>query len=141
MALPHENLVAFQRADNLFIEVHHLTYERFPRSERYELGSQMRRAAFSVAANIVEGVAREHPGDTIKFLNISVSSLRELGYGLHAATRLGYLDPAALAAFEQKTSYIAAPLFGLIRRERRKRVALKALPVLFAIFALSHWST
>jgi 23S rRNA-intervening sequence protein len=59
MELPHQNLVAWQRADDLFIEVHQLTRQQFPAYERYELGSQVRRAAYSVPANLVEGVARE----------------------------------------------------------------------------------
>jgi four helix bundle protein len=121
MASPHEHLLAWQRADDLFIEVHRLTQEQFPESEHDQLGAQVRRAAFSVAANIVEGIARDHAGDKLKFLNISVASLRELGYGLHAASRLGYIDSAAFAEYEKKLSYIAAPLHGLIRRERAKR--------------------
>ena len=121
MALPHENLVAYQRADDLFVDVHRLTHERFPESEQYELGAQMRRAAFAIPANIVEGIARDHAGDKLKFFNISVASLRELGYGLHAAARLGYIDVATFERFERKLSYIAAPLYGLIRRERGKK--------------------
>jgi four helix bundle protein len=49
MTLPDQNLVAWQRADDLFIEVHQLTLQQFPAIERYELGSQLRRAAYSVA--------------------------------------------------------------------------------------------
>jgi 23S rRNA-intervening sequence protein len=55
--LRHHTLVAWQRADDLFIEVHQLTLKSFPSYEKYELGSQMRRAAFSIAVNIVEGCA------------------------------------------------------------------------------------
>ena len=138
MSLPHENLVVYQRADDLFIEVHRLTHQHFPGSERYELGGQMRRAAFSIPANIVEGIAREHAGDKLRFFNIAVSSLRELGYGLHAATRLGYLDTATFTEYEKKLSYIAAPLHGLIRRERSKKAATEAGSAVMAIFALGH---
>jgi 23S rRNA-intervening sequence protein len=60
MPLRHHSLVAWQRADDLFIEVHKLSLSSFPDFERYELGSQIRRAAYSVAANIVEGCEREH---------------------------------------------------------------------------------
>jgi four helix bundle protein len=60
MPLRHHNLIAWQRADDLFIVVHKLARESFPIEERYELSSQLRRAAYSVAANIVEGYAREH---------------------------------------------------------------------------------
>jgi hypothetical protein len=39
MSLPHESLVAWQRADDLFVDVHQLTHQRFPAFERNELGS------------------------------------------------------------------------------------------------------
>jgi four helix bundle protein len=54
MSLSHESLVAWQRADDLFIKLHRLSLKAFPAIERYALGSQLRRAAFSVAVNIVE---------------------------------------------------------------------------------------
>jgi hypothetical protein len=40
MSLPHENLVAWQRADDLFVEVYHLTHQRFPKHQQYELAPQ-----------------------------------------------------------------------------------------------------
>ena len=57
--LKHHTLIAWQRADDLFIEIHRLTQKSLPRDERYELSSQLRRAAYSVPANIVEGYARK----------------------------------------------------------------------------------
>lgn len=138
MPLAHQNLVVWQRADDLFIEVHHLTHQRFPAHERYELGSQLRRAAYSVPANIVEGIARESRRDTIRFLNIAGASLNELGYGLHAAMRLGYIDAAKQQALEEKLAMIAAPLRGLIRRHRM-RGALQGSAVLLGALASLFW--
>jgi four helix bundle protein len=54
MSLPHHSLIAWHRADDLFIDLHLLS-RRFPSIERFELASQLRRAAFSVPANIAEG--------------------------------------------------------------------------------------
>jgi 23S rRNA-intervening sequence protein len=48
VSLRHHSLVAWQRADDLFIKVHRLTLEKFPGFELYELGGQLRRAAYSV---------------------------------------------------------------------------------------------
>jgi four helix bundle protein len=88
MPLRHEKLVAWQRADDLFINIHHLVKRRFPTEERFELSSQIRRAAYSVVANIVEGTARRSPKERLHFLNVAEASLAEVGYCLHAARRL-----------------------------------------------------
>jgi len=46
MSLSHHSLVAWQRADDLFIKLHRLSSNAFPASERYGLSSQLRRAAY-----------------------------------------------------------------------------------------------
>ena len=119
MSLPHHNLVAWQRADDLFIEMHQLTHKTFPRDEKYELSSQLRRAAYSVPANIVEGTQRKFRKESFHFCSIASASLAEVGYGLHAARRLGYLTPTQYEVFEQKIRQIAAPLNGLMKKYRK----------------------
>jgi len=138
MALKHHNLVAWQRADDLFIEVHRLTLQRFPAHERYELGGQLRKAAFSVPANIVEGIARRSRGDTIRFLNIASASLSEVGYALHAATRLDYITIAEYEQFEQKVRMIAGPLHGLIRKHEVEGGLIKGVGALIAFLAIAN---
>jgi len=116
MSAPYKNLIVWQRADDLFIEVHRLTHERFPKYEKYELGAQIRRAAYSVPANIVEANARQHRGESKQFLNVAAASLAEVEYGRHAATRLGYIEPEAFERLDLLVRQTAAPLHGLIRR-------------------------
>jgi four helix bundle protein len=87
--LRHHSLIAWQRADDLFIKVHKLVTTRFPAIERFELASQTRRAAYSIPANIVEGFARRYRRMRLHFLTIAEGSLAELGYCLHPAHRLG----------------------------------------------------
>ena len=96
MPLRHHTLIAWQRADDLFIELHALSRSAFPAYERFELGSQTRRSAFSVAVNIVEGCAREHEGEMLQFFNVARASLAEVGYCLHVARRLDYIDAQQL---------------------------------------------
>ena len=121
MPLRHHSLVAWQRADDLFVSLHKLAKESFPADERYELGTQLRRAAYSVAANIVEGFAREHPKERLQFLNVSWGSLAEVGYCLHVARRLGYIDRKSYEGFELEVRRVGAPLSGLIQRARAAR--------------------
>jgi four helix bundle protein len=113
--LRHHSLVAWQRADDLFIDLHKLTLQSFPSHERFELGSQTRRPAYSVAANIVEGCAREHQGERLQFLNTSRASLAEVGYCLHVAHRLGYIDKDDFGTLDVSVRRLAAALNGFIR--------------------------
>jgi four helix bundle protein len=118
MALAHHSLVAWQRADDLFIKLHQLSLKQFPAYERFELGGQLRRAAFSVASNIVEGFAKPNGRSRLNFLNIAQSSLAEVGYCIHAAQRLGYLSEIVAGELEAEIRQAGAPLAGLIRSER-----------------------
>ncbi len=129
MSLQYKNLVVWQRADDLFIEVHRLTRQCFPPEERYELGRQLRRAALSVPSNIVEGNARHHTRDKLNFLNIASGSLSEVTYGLHAAHRLGYLDDATYQRLDEQARMVAAPLYGLIRKKRVELVVKGAVSI------------
>jgi four helix bundle protein len=113
--LRHHTLVAWQRADGLFIKIHLLS-RTFPAHERYEPGSQLRRAAYSVAANIVEGFARYSVRDRLHFLRIAAASLAEVGYCVHAAQRLGYLTVEGSSELQLEVRKTSAPLRGLIER-------------------------
>lgn len=118
MSLPHHNLVVWQRADDLFIDIHQLTHKTFPPIEKYELSSQLRRAAYSVPNNIVEGTQRHFPKESFHFCDIASASLAEVGYGLHASCRLGYLTPTQFESWDERIRMIAAPLNGLMDRYR-----------------------
>ncbi len=137
MSLHHHSLVAWQRADDLFIKLHQLSLKAFPGFERFELGSQLRRAAFSVPVNIVEGFAKPKGRARVNFLNISQSSLAEVGYCIHVAQRLGYLSESMAGELETEIRQVGAPLAGLIRSERLQIVA----KIAGAIFAVAYFTT
>lgn len=90
MARDHRRLKVFQLADDLTAEVYRVT-KGFPREELFGLTSQIRRAAVSVPANIVEGCSRPSQADYLRFLGLAKSSLQELGYYLYLSNKLGYL--------------------------------------------------
>ncbi len=127
MSLQYKNLVVWQRADDLFVEVHRITHQCFPPEERYELGRQLRRAALSVPSNIVEGNTRHHTRDKLNFFNIASGSLSEVTYGLHAARRLGYVDDATYNRLDDQARMVAAPLYGLIRKKRAELIVKRTV--------------
>ena len=116
----YRSLVAWRRADELFIHLHRVAQQAFPLEERFTLSAQVRRAALSVPANIVEGTARHHPGELLHFLRIAWSSLAEVGYYVHVAHRLGYLSDAVRDDLEREIRQVAAPLAGLIKKLQRR---------------------
>jgi four helix bundle protein len=120
MTLPHHSLLAWQRADDLFIDLHLLS-RTFPALEKYELSSQLRRSAFSVPVNIVESSSRYTGADKLHFLQIASASLAEAGYCLHAARRLGYIGDKEYERFELQIRKTAAPLRGLMKSLGRER--------------------
>jgi len=88
----------------------------FPALERYELSSQARRAAYSVAANIVEGFGRRSPKDRLHLLHIAEALLAEVGYCLHVARRLEYISNETFGELELEVRKVGAPRSGLIDR-------------------------
>jgi four helix bundle protein len=115
----HKDLVLWQKALALAVEVHRIT-ESFPRTERFGLVSQMRRAAISVPSNIAEGSARRTTRDFAAFLHISRGSLAELETQLVLAQRIGYVNVQLLKEtmprVEEVGRLLTAVLAGLRRR-------------------------
>ncbi len=98
---PHKRFVAWQECHKLVLAVYKAT-ELFPKHELYGLTSQLRRAAFSAAANLVEGASRKGRNEFRHFLDISLGSLAEVEYGLEVAVALEYLKPDTYAALESQ---------------------------------------
>ena len=67
----HHSLVVWQRADDLFITLHVLTREKFPLFEKLELGTQLRKAEYSVLSTSLRDFARRYRRTRLHFLNIS----------------------------------------------------------------------
>ena len=84
---------SWKLADDFTVAIYKRTCS-VPRDETYGLTSQLRRAAYSVPANIAEGSARGRNRDYLHFLHIARGSLSETQYFIHLAERLRYLAPA-----------------------------------------------
>ena len=113
----HRELGVWQRAIDLVMESHRLA-ERFPPHERFELASQVRRAAASIPANIAEGNGRLHRGDYIHHVSIARGSLMELDSHLELARRLNYVGEADLVLARELIDRVGRMLTRLAMRLR-----------------------
>lgn len=110
----YTKIVAWQKADDFTVAVYEAT-RGFPREELYGLASQLRRAVYSVPANIVEGASRGSQKDYLHFLYIARGSLNEARYFIHLAYRLGYLVDPTRQHLEAQAEELSRTLTGLIR--------------------------
>src|SRR6185503_9016715 len=92
----YRDLRVWKTAISLALEVYRIT-ESFPRSERFGLTSQLRRASVSVPSNIAEGHARSTRGEYKQFLSIARGSVAEVEVQLTLAEQLGYVESPILA--------------------------------------------
>ena len=86
----YRKLLVWHKADQLAFQIYIATRD-FMREEIFCLTSQMRRAALSVPANIVEGYARSSEKEKLQFYSISRGSLAEIEYFIDFSFRLGYI--------------------------------------------------
>ena len=133
---------AWRLADDLTVAIYERT-RTFPREEIYGLTSQLRRASYSVPANIVEGASRDSKKDYLHFLYIARGSLSETQYFIHLAGRLQYLSQEEAETLQAKTKLVFACLYGLIKaveREAGKLTRIAASLSSFVALAIMQWS-
>lgn len=85
-----EKLTIWQRAMDWGEEILLLS-GKFPKSEMYNLTSQIRRASDSVALNIAEGSILQSNLEFIRFLGYAIRSVAEVVTCLHKAFRREYV--------------------------------------------------
>jgi four helix bundle protein len=110
----YRTLRAWQVTHQLGREVMAVT-RGFPAAERFELTSQLRRAATSAPANRAEGNARLGPRELLRHSRIAASSLAEIAYWLLLAREEGYLDKRAHQRLERLRREASFDVYGLIQ--------------------------
>jgi four helix bundle protein len=89
------DLIVWQKAHAFVLDVYRAS-EPFPAAERYGITSQLRRAAVSIAANVVEGFRKRGPADKLRYFNIAQGSADECLYYLVLVHDLGLADTGQL---------------------------------------------
>lgn len=112
----YRKLKVWEKAHKLAIEIYKLS-KRFPKEETYGLTSQIRRAAFSVPLNIVEGHTSTSKKEFLNFLNIANRSLVEIEYLLEVVRELNETE---YQKFEDMRGEVAVMLSAFTKSIRNK---------------------
>jgi four helix bundle protein len=91
MKFKFENLIIWQKAMEIGEDVNSVS-NRFPGSEIYNLSSQIRRAADSIALNISEGSIAQSNLELKKFIGYAIRSLAEVVTCLYKAKTRKYIS-------------------------------------------------
>jgi four helix bundle protein len=107
-----EGLEVYQAARLLVRDVYRLQ-QKFPKTEIYALGDQIRRSASSVTSNIAEGSGRNSNKEKVHFIEIAYGSLMEAFSQLQIAQDLGYLTEQDIDTIRPQFISVAKMLSGL----------------------------
>lgn len=112
----HRQLEVWRRAMEYAVRIYEFS-ARLSGDERYNLVSQLRRAATSVPLNIAEGRASESSREFGRFLGYAYRSLKELDTCLELCVRLHPSMPeAAVRNLVDEADQLARMTYGLIQR-------------------------
>ncbi len=102
MSYKFEQLEVWQLALDYIDSIYKLS-ENLPRSEKYNLKSQIIRAATSIALNIAEGSTGQTDAEQGRFLGMAIRSLIETVACQHIIRRRNYFSDSTLLdnAYEQ----------------------------------------
>ena len=116
----YQDLEVYRRSYRLALEMHRIT-RTFPAIERYELGSQVRRAAISIVLNIVEGYGRKDSVAEFKhFLRNALGSCNETRVLIDIAADLGYLTREEHSRLSQEYEILGKQIYRLRETWARK---------------------
>jgi four helix bundle protein len=109
-----KELEVWKRAHVLVLKIYKFT-ATFPNTERYGLIDQIRRASYSVPANIVEGQSRNTTKEYLYFLYNARGSVEEVRYFVLLSKELGYINDDIHQKVELEYEIVSKMLNGLIK--------------------------
>ncbi len=112
MGFKFEELIAWQKALDLTVEVDKLTKE-FPSNERFVLTSQLKRAVDSIALNIAEGSTGQSNKQFRSFLGYAIGSGVEVIACLHIAKKRGLISDSDFKKLYAQTEKVVKITQGL----------------------------
>lgn len=114
-----KELKVWSKSHEFTLTIYKITHT-FPSQELYGLTGQLRRASFSIAANIAEGCGKNTNNELAHYLNIALGSSNESEYFIILAKDLKYLNDENFELLDNLINEIKGMLIKLILKVRGK---------------------
>lgn len=111
--LKHKQLAVYKEIRSLIKEIYLIT-KLLPDEERFNMISQIRRAALSVKLNLAEGASRKSLKERMRFYEISRGSLVEIDAAVETAVDLNYFNETILEKLSEQLNKCFAMLSNMI---------------------------
>ncbi len=111
----YKKLDVWKKSHEMYMHIKRNISPKFPREERFEITSQLMRAALSVPLNIVEGCGRYTDKDFAHFLDNSLGSVNETDYCCLAASELGYITTSEYDVVNKLINEVRAMLISFLK--------------------------
>jgi four helix bundle protein len=123
-----DKLDVWVRAKDFAVVVYKEVVPHLPADEKWNLTSQLKRAAQSIPANIAEGHGRFHYLDNVRFCYIARGSLTEIQSHMAFANELGYLPDEIYKRMTVQAETIGKQLNNYIAYLKRSKQGEKEVP-------------
>ena len=105
-------LIVWQKSINSVVKIYEITRE-FPKEEKFNLVTQMQRAATSMPSNIADGAGRNTNVSFKHFLTIAIGSAHELETQIIISKQLGYIYEESFGMLISELGGIQKMLYSL----------------------------
>ena len=106
----------WQKAHELTLFVYKEVLTKFPKSEQFELASQLKRATYSIALNIAEGCGRNSDKDFLHFLDMALGSVHEVEYCSLLSKDLDYISEEIFNDLSERINIVKQSLSILLNQ-------------------------
>jgi four helix bundle protein len=114
----YKDLIVWQKAHALVLYIYKQTLD-FPKTEQFNLTSQIRRAAISIPTNLAEGCGKYSQVDFANYLQVALGSANEVEYLSLLAHEIGYLKNDPYQKLDSQVNEVRAMLISLVTKVRR----------------------
>lgn len=111
----YKKLEVWKKAHAFTKQIYEVALPQMPQEERFALTNQIRRAAYSIPLNIVEGCGKNTNKDFARFLDNALGSAHEVEYACFLCFDLNYLSNESYKLINGEINEVKAMLIALIK--------------------------